>query len=78
MSFASDIIDARQLPAPCICVSNTKTYMTTRTDRYSYEKRYRVKRACLASESNQFEMFEICIDNTEAYGYAIGDYVQVN
>ena len=78
MSFASDITDARQLPSVCSCSSKTPTYPTTRTDRYSYEKRYRIERACLASQTNKYEMFEICIDNMGASGYAIGDYVQVN
>jgi len=75
MSFASDITDARQLPSGCSCSSK---YQATRTDRYSYEKRYRIERACLASQNNKFEMFEICIDNTDAVGYAVGDYVQVD
>lgn len=77
MSFASDITDARQLPPQCSCSSKTPTYPTTRRDRNSYEKRYRIERACLASTSSKFEMFEICIDNTSASGYAIGDYIQV-
>lgn len=78
MSFASDITDARQLPSVCACEVKTSTYKTTRTDRYSYEKRYRIERACLASQSNKYEMFEICLDNTNASLYAVGDYVQVN
>ena len=78
MSFASDITDARQLPSVCVCTSKTSTYPTTRTDRYSYEKRYRIERTCLASQSNKFEMFEICLDNTYSSGYAIGDYIQIN
>jgi len=77
MSFASDITDALQLPSQCSCASNTPTYNTTRTDRYSYEKRYRIERACLASQTNKYEMFEICIDNTYSVGYKIGDYIQV-
>lgn len=77
MSFASDITDALQLPAQCSCAAKTPTYPTTRTDRYSYEKRYRIERACLASQTNKYEMFEICIDNTGASGYAVGDYIQV-
>lgn len=77
MSFASDITDALQLPSPCSCASNTPTYATTRTDRYSYEKRYRIERACLASQTNKYEMFEICIDCTDASGYAVGDYIQL-
>jgi hypothetical protein len=78
MSFASDITDARQLPSVCACNANMSTYKTTRTDRYSYEKRYRIERACLASQSNKFEMFEICLDNTRASRYAVGDYIQLN
>ena len=78
MSFASDITDARQLPAQCSCAANTPIYPITRTDRYSYEKRYRVERACLASQTNKFELFELCIDNTGASGYAVGNYIQVN
>lgn len=77
MSFASDITDARQLPPQCSCAANTPTYPTTRRDRYSYEKRYRIERACLASQTNKFELFELCIDNTGASGYAVGDYIQV-
>jgi len=80
MSFASDITDALLLQSLQICrcnANNIAGYTTTRTDRYSYEKRYRVERSCLNSLTNKFEMYEICIDNTASSGYAAGDYIQV-
>jgi hypothetical protein len=77
MSFASDITDALQLPSPCSCAAHTPTYNTTRTDRYSYEKRYRIERFCLASQTNTYQLFKICINNTSSTGYAVGNYIQV-
>lgn len=54
-----------------------QTYNRTRTDRYSYEKRYRIERSCLNAVGGKYQLYEICIDNTLSTGYAVGDYIQV-
>jgi hypothetical protein len=75
--MSQDITDTRQLPAVCSCGSNMQSYNRTRTDRYSYEKRYRIERSCLNAVGDKYQLYEICIDNTRSAGYAVGDYIQV-
>ena len=76
MMNGGDITDKLQLPSECSCAQNL-TYVTTRTDRNSYEKRYRVRRNCLQSADNKYTIESIAID-TAGTGYAVGDYVQLN
>lgn len=77
MSFASEIIDIRQLPKPCLCGGTTAAYTTTRTDSFSYQKKYRIQRNCLKSSLNSYELYELCINNTRSSGYKKGDYIQL-
>jgi len=76
MSFASEMLDKRLLPEQCVC-GGTIAYTTTRTDRFSYEKKYRIERQCLKSAANPYELYQLCVDNTDSTGYSKGDYIQI-
>ena len=80
MEFASDVTDKLQLPSPkCACSETGESdYITTRTSRFSYEKLYRVQRNCSKTAVSPYIVKEVCIDNTNSVGYAIGDYIQLD